>query len=160
AASIYRRGTPYIRVPTTLVAMVDAGVGVKTGINYRGNRNRIGTYFSPLASFIDRSFLLSLPDRHLRCGMAEILKVGIARDPRLFDLIETWGAALLRDRLQSAEGEEVMRRAIDGMLAELEPNLWERSLERAMDLGHTFGPVLEASTRGDLLHGEAVALDI
>jgi 3-dehydroquinate synthetase/predicted NBD/HSP70 family sugar kinase len=160
AASIYRRGTPYIRVPTTLVAMIDAGVGVKTGVNFRGSKNRIGTYFPPIASLIDRSFLRTLPSRHLRSGMAEVVKMAIACDSTLFDLVESHGATLVAERFQSDLGEEVIRRAVTEMLDELEPNLWEHTLERAVDLGHTFSPVLEASPQGGLLHGEAVALDL
>ena len=160
AASVYRRGTPYIRVPTSLVAMVDAAVGVKTGLNFNGRKNRIGSYAPPLASFIDRAFLRTLPVRHLRSGMAEIVKVAIARDVRLFELVEEHGEQLLAGRFQSGPAEEVMRRAIEGMLAELQPNLWERTLERAVDLGHSFSPGLEVSSLGGLLHGEAVALDL
>ena len=60
AACLYRRGVPFVRVPTTLLAIVDASVGVKTGINFQARRNRLGSYFPPLASYLDKSFLITL----------------------------------------------------------------------------------------------------
>ena len=73
AASVYRRGTPYIRIPTTLIGLVDAGVGVKTGVNYGRGKNRLGTYAPATATYIDRTFLRTLDERHLANGLAEIL---------------------------------------------------------------------------------------
>lgn len=75
AASLYRRRTPYIRVPTTLLAYVDASVGAKNGVNFANCKNKIGGYIPPVAAFLDRSFLETVPRRHISNGLAEMLKV-------------------------------------------------------------------------------------
>lgn len=75
AASLYRRRTPYIRVPTTLLSYIDASVGAKTGVNFAGGKNKLGSYIPPEATFLDRSFIQTLPKRHISNGMAEMLKV-------------------------------------------------------------------------------------
>jgi 3-dehydroquinate synthase len=164
AASIYRRNTPYVRVPTTLIGLVDAGVGAKTGVNHHRHKNRIGTYFPPTVSLCDRRFLATLDHRHIVNGMAEILKIALVKDVRLFELLEESGADLVRDRFQprydGRSAEEVLERAIEGMLEELAPNLWEHKLERLVDYGHTFSPTLEMRALPELLHGEAVAIDM
>ncbi|MFE4052925.1 sedoheptulose 7-phosphate cyclase [Streptomyces sp. YIM B13518] len=184
AASLYRRSTPFIRIPTTLIGLVDAGVGAKTGVNHNGHKNRLGTYFPADRTLLDRSFLATLDARHISNGLAEILKIALIKDARLFDLLEQHGADLLRNKLQSpadvgptpadvpvdqrlaARGlhldpaTEVVERAIQGMLEELQPNLWEKVLERVVDYGHTFSPTIEMHALPALLHGEAVAVDM
>ncbi|MER7411994.1 MULTISPECIES: sedoheptulose 7-phosphate cyclase [Streptomyces] len=166
AASIYRRGTPYIRIPTTLIGLVDAGIGVKTGVNYASGKNRLGTYAPAVATFLDRSFLRSLDPRHLSNGLAEILKMALIRSEELFTLLETHGSAVHADRFQGTTAD--LARAADGiiaesihlMLEELQPNLWESSLERCVDYGHTFSPTIEMHALPELLHGEAVVIDM
>ncbi|TXS42138.1 sedoheptulose 7-phosphate cyclase [Streptomyces sp. uw30] len=185
AASLYRRSTPFIRIPTTLIGLVDAGVGAKTGVNHNGHKNRLGTYFPADRTLLDRTFLTTLGDRHISNGLAEILKIALIKDARLFDLLEQHGTDLLRDKLQSpasgigltpadapvdqrlaAHGlhldpaTEVVERAIHGMLEELQPNLWEKVLERVVDYGHTFSPTIEMRALPALLHGEAVTVDM
>ncbi|MFC0865917.1 sedoheptulose 7-phosphate cyclase [Sphaerimonospora cavernae] len=164
--SLYRRGTPFIRVPTTLIGLVDAGVGVKTGINFNGHKNRLGTYFPAELTLLDRSFLSTLEHRHISNGLAEILKIALIKDAALFTLLERHGDLLLEEKCQglSSTGElaatEVLRRAIHGMLEELQPNLWEAKLERVVDYGHTFSPTVEMRALPSLLHGEAVCVDM
>ncbi|MEV7728661.1 sedoheptulose 7-phosphate cyclase [Streptomyces sp. NPDC087917] len=166
ACSLYRRGLPHVKVPTTLIGLVDAAVGAKTGVNHGGHKNRIGTYFPPRATLLDATFLSSLPDRQISNGLAEILKIALVLDSRLFELLEIHGLTLCEERFQGltpvgAEvADEVLRLAVGGMLAELEPNLWEDRLDRLVDYGHTFSPVLEMSALPELLHGEAVAIDM
>ncbi|UWZ34809.1 sedoheptulose 7-phosphate cyclase [Dactylosporangium roseum] len=164
--SLYRRGTPFVRVPTTLIGIVDAGVGVKTGVNFNGNKNRLGTYFPADLTLLDRSFLATLGERHISNGLAEILKMALIRDGELFDVLEASGTHLLADRFQGQtsvsdrSADRVLQLAIDGMLRELQPNLWEQTLERSVDYGHTFSPTIEMRAMPELLHGEAVALDM
>lgn len=166
AASVYRRGTPYIRIPTTLIGLVDAGIGVKTGINYELGKNRLGTYAPALATFLDRSFLQSLDLRHISNGLAEILKMALIRSEDLFRLLESFGPAVRADRFQGTTSElEVSAQSITSesihlMLEELQPNLWESALERCVDYGHTFSPTLEMHALPELLHGEAVTIDM
>ncbi|MBO9556794.1 sedoheptulose 7-phosphate cyclase [Cellulomonas sp.] len=162
ASSIYRRSTPFVRVPTTLIGIVDASVGVKTGVNFRAGKNKIGTYFAASRSVLDTTFLATLDARHVSNGLAEILKIALIKDERLFDLLEAHGSAVLRSRFQSGTSveREILERAIGGMLDELRPNLWEHVLERVVDYGHTFSPTIEMRALPELLHGEAVGLDM
>lgn len=78
SASLYRRRTPYIRVPTTLLSYIDASVGAKTGVNFAGGKNKLGSYVPPVAAFLDCSFFQTLPPRQISNGMAEMLKVLVA----------------------------------------------------------------------------------
>jgi len=164
--SLYRRGTPFVRVPTTLIGIVDAGVGVKTGVNFNGAKNRLGTYFPADLTLLDRTFLATLNKRHISNGLAEILKMALIRDADLFDLLEATGADLLAEKFQGLSGASdrsaarVLHMAIHGMLRELQPNLWEQTLERSVDYGHTFSPTIEMRAMPELLHGEAVCLDM
>lgn len=165
-ASVYRRGQSVIRVPTTLVGLIDAGIGVKTGINFNGHKNRLGTYHADSYTVLDRQFLTTLDLREISNGLAEILKVALMRDTHLFALLETYGSDLLDERFQGRSpatdfaARETLRRSIDGMLTELAPNLREKNLTRLMDFGHTWSPALEMHAMPSLLHGEAVNLDM
>jgi 3-dehydroquinate synthase len=160
ACSLYRRGVPYIRVPTSLLALVDASVGAKTGVNHFGRRNRLGSYTPPAAVYLDRGFLRTLDDAEMRHGLAEILKLAIVKDRELFCLLEAHGPTLIREKFQNdAVAVEVINRAIQGMIEELEPNLWEKHLQRVVDFGHSFSPLVEMRALPELPHGQAVALD-
>ncbi|WP_395803593.1 sedoheptulose 7-phosphate cyclase [Archangium minus] len=166
AASLYRRSTPYVRVPTTLIGLVDAGVGAKTGVNHSSHKNRLGTYFPAKDTLLDRSFLRTLDTRHIVNGLAEILKIALIKDRTLFELLERYGTTLIEERFQGRTPEsdqaakQVIDRAITGMLEELELNLWEHKLERVVDYGHTFSPTVEMLALPELLHGEAVNIDM
>lgn len=164
AASLYRRGTPYVRIPTSLIGLVDAGVGIKTGVNHGGGKNRIGTYAHPSVAFLDPSFLRTLPERHLSNGMAEILKVALVKSEPLFDVIEQAASigvsTVFSDPRHTHLADHLMNESIHLMLEELQPNLWESNLERCVDYGHTFSPTVEMHALPELLHGEAVAIDM
>jgi 3-dehydroquinate synthase len=160
AASQYRRGTPYVRVPTTLLAMVDAAMGAKVGVNFDGRKSRLGFYYPPTAVLIDRAFLTMLPERHMGNGLAEILKIALMLDAELVAMLERHGRELIAERFQSQVGGRVIRRATLLMLDQLEPNLWEANLDRVVDFGHSFSPAVEMAAVEDLLHGEAVAIDM
>lgn len=163
AANLYRRNTPVIKVPTTLMAAVDASVGIKTAVNFQERKNKLGTYCPPLAVFTDRAFLRSLDQRNLSNGAAEMLKMACIKDAELFDLLEQNADDIVVTKFQGPIAGMAMRRAIQGMLEELEYNLWEHILCRLVDYGHTFSPEIEmaALSSGDeLLHGEAVNIDM
>ncbi len=159
-ASSYRRGVPHIKVPTTLMGYVDASVGIKTGINFNGHKNRLGSFEPPLRVLLDRQFLRTLPHRHILNGVCEILKLSIIKDAGLFQLLEEHGAESIASRFQNPAGGTILERAISGMLEELEPDLFENNLARKVDFGHTFSHGLESLHEARLLHGEAVLLDI
>lgn len=175
ACSIYRRGIPYIKIPTTLLAIVDASVGSKVAINHFGRRNRLGAYYPPIATLIDKKFIKTQSEREIVNGIAEIFKLAIIKSPELFALLEENAELLIEEKFQhGAVPVRVINLAITDMIAELGPNLWERKLDRCVDFGHTFSPVIEMANVKDsfepdnppyftkdnmLLHGEAVALD-
>ena len=168
AASIYRRRTPYLRVPTTLMGYVDASIGAKTGVNFVGHKNKLGAYLPPVLTLLDRSFLATLDQRQLSNGAAEIAKMALVKDPELFDLLLNHGQALIECKFQDlpvggdAVPKRVLDRAIETMLEELAPNLWEDSLDRLVDFGHVFSMELEMEVlyEDKLFHGEAVAIDM
>ncbi|XP_073810542.1 2-epi-5-epi-valiolone synthase isoform X2 [Danio rerio] len=169
AASLYRRRTPYIRVPTTLLSYIDASVGAKTGVNFANCKNKLGTYIAPVAAFLDRSFIQSIPRRHIANGLAEMLKMALMKHRGLFELLEVHGQFLLDSKFQSAsvlENDRIdpasvsTRVAIETMLEELAPNLWEDDLDRLVDFGHLISPQLEMKVLPALLHGEAVNIDM
>ncbi|NXD00030.1 ARO1 protein, partial [Certhia familiaris] len=168
AASLYRRRTPYIRVPTTLLSYVDASVGAKNGVNFLQCKNKLGGYTPPVASFLDRSFIQSIPRRHISNGLGEILKMALMKHKGLFDLLKNHGKYLLDTKFQSYNGFadhrdaalQTTRIAIETMLEELAPNLWEDDLDRLVDFGHLISPELEMRVLPSLMHGEAVNIDM
>jgi 3-dehydroquinate synthetase len=159
-AGSYRRGVPHIKVPTTLMGYVDAAVGIKTGINFNGRKNRLGSFEPPLQVLLDRTFLNTLPRRHILNGVCEIIKLAVIRDAPLFVQLERHGADSIANGFQDEHGGEILDRSISGMLEELQPNLFEDELARKVDFGHTFSYGLETRHQDRLLHGEAVLLDI
>ncbi|XP_026117266.1 uncharacterized protein LOC113096085 [Carassius auratus] len=169
AASLYRRRTPYIRVPTTLLSYIDASVGAKTGVNFANCKNKLGTYIAPVAAFLDRSFIQTISRRHISNGLAEMLKMALMKHRGLFELLEAQGQFLLDSKFQSGlvlEDDRInpasvsTRVAIETMLEELAPNLWEDDLDRLVDFGHLISPELEMKVLPALLHGEAVNIDM
>lgn len=159
-AGSYRRSVPHIKVPTTLMGYVDASVGIKTGINFNGRKNRLGSFEPPLQVLLDKAFLKTLPRRHILNGVCEIIKLAIIKDAELFNQLEQYGAESIAVHFQNDIGGVILDRAISGMLEELQPNLFEENLARKVDFGHTFSYGLETRYEADLLHGEAVLLDI
>jgi len=166
AANLYRRGVPYIKVPTTLLALVDASVGVKTGINFKDRRNRLGSYYPPVAAYLDKSFLKSLSLLEISSGLGEILKMAVVKDKKLFNILENHGKELYESKMFNCEyTDDVINLAVKGMKNELQENLWELDLQRYVDFGHSFSPVIEMRSISDssvssLTHGQAVALDV
>ena len=163
AASMYRRGVPYMRVPTTLLGIVDVSIAAKVGINWEERRNRLGAYYPPVCSLLDQTFIKTQEPIEISSGMGEILKMAVIKDARLFSLIETKGKALMESRFDHPISGEVISRSIQGMKEELENNLWERDLKRCVDFGHSFSPIIEMrslETDNPLTHGQAVTIDV
>lgn len=159
-ASSYRRGVPHIKIPTTLMGYVDASVGIKNGINFNNNKNRLGSFDPPKKVLLDRRFLKTLPKRHILNGVCEILKLAIIKDEPFFELLESDGEECVHSRFQDEIGASILDRAVGGMLEELETNLFEDELARKVDFGHTFSYGLETLHDTELLHGEAVLIDM
>lgn len=165
AATLYRRGIPYIRVPTTLLGIIDVSVAAKTGINFEDRRNRLGSYYPPAASFLDKGFLKTLEEIEISSGLGEILKMAVIKDRYLFNILEGHGATLLNTKFDCEYADEVINLSVQGMKEELENNLWEKNLKRIVDFGHSFSPIIEMRSLVDnnvksLTHGQAVTLDI
>jgi 3-dehydroquinate synthase len=163
AASLIRRGIGHLRVPTTLIGQIDAGIGLKGAVNFCGKKSFVGCFHPPEQVLIDPAFLRSLPRKFLISGIAEAIKMGIARDARLFDLLERRSLDLVMSGFEEpgAEGRELLQRSIWAMLDELRKNPYEdQTYERLVDFGHTFSPALEAAMGFEIHHGEAVAIDM
>lgn len=159
AAAIYRRKIDYIRIPTTLIGLVDAGIGIKVGVNFEGSKNFIGNFYPPLAVFNDQRFLKSLSKIELECGLYEIIKMAIVKDDYLFGLVEKNYKKILNKQFCSVT-EEINKLSIRLMLEELEPNLFEKKLRRLVDFGHSFSSLIETSSDYRIPHGMAVGLDM
>jgi 3-dehydroquinate synthase len=161
AAAIFRRGIGYIRVPTSLIGLIDVGVGIKQGINFLGKKSILGAFYPASVNINDRAFLATLPARDLSAGIAEMIKVALVRDEQLFARLETHIDELLEQRFQhSSIGQEVILRAEYLMMDELHGNLFETDLRRLSDFGHSFSPMIETATQYSVNHGEAVAVDM
>ena len=156
AAATWLRGIDVVHVPTTLLGMVDAAVGGKTGINTDAGKNLVGAFHQPRAVIADTDTLNTLPDRELAAGLAEVIKYGLIRDLPFLDWIEANLDALLA-RDPAALAEAIRRSCQDK--ADIVGRDERESGERALlNLGHTFGHAIETgSGYGNWLHGEAVA---
>ncbi len=159
AASIYRRGTKFIKVPTTLVGQVDVAVGLKTGVNSFLSKNMLGNYYPAYKTFNDPTFLRTLPVRELRCGMAEVIKMALVCDEELFQKIVSTYENLDVVALNNVD-YAIYHQAMVRMAEELQPNLLESDLERLVDFGHTFSMRFEVDSDHSIFHGEAVAIDM
>ena len=154
AASTYKRGIGYIAVPTTLLAMVDASSGGKTGINYHGLKNSIGAFAAPAATLIYPAWLQTLPSREMLSGFGEMLKTGLLTKDRLWN-------ALLQYNIDTMDIEtltpliESCVRVKEEIVAQ-DPK--EDGLRKVLNLGHTFGHALEEVSLAErpILHGYAV----
>jgi 3-dehydroquinate synthase len=161
AASIFRRGVSYVRIPTSLTGLIDVGVGIKHGINVGNRKSIVGSFYPATVNINDATFLATLPRRHISCGFAEIIKIAVVRDADLFATLETYVKELIVERFQrSPIARAVLIRSEFLMMQELEPNLFESDLRRLPDFGHTFSPAIEAASGWSIRHGEAVALDM
>jgi 3-dehydroquinate synthase len=163
AASMIRRGVGYVKIPTTLVGQVDAGIGIKGGVNFANKKSFVGCFYAPEKVLVQPTFLTTLDRPHLSAGMAEMLKMAIIADAELFALIEQFGTEFLRSGLASpaSEATDAMIRSINLMLDELRTNLTEQSsYQRSVDFGHTFSPALEAKIQFSVPHGFTVAIDM
>jgi len=157
AAACWMRGIDCVQLPTTLLAMVDSSVGGKTAVDTRHGKNLVGAFHPPRAVFADTDTLRTLPRRELRAGLAEVIKYGAIRDPRLFQWLETVNAELL------AGDEDTLGLAIAGSCehkAEIvERDPLERGERALLNFGHTFAHAIETEQGyGGLNHGEAVAV--
>ncbi len=149
AASIFKRGCRLILVPTTLLGMVDAAIGGKTGFNYAGVKNIIGSFYPAEKIIIDVEFLKTLSEQELQAGMVEIVKMSFLPNSNL--------SQLLAERVSV---EEIIKEAIRNKIAVCVNDMEDRNSRRLLNLGHTFAHILEAASDYAISHGNAVSIGI
>ncbi|WP_375614924.1 3-dehydroquinate synthase [Bartonella sp. AC10YNML] len=158
AASIIRRGMNFIQMPTTLLAQIDSSVGGKTGINNQYGKNLIGAFYQPQCVIADTCLLDTLPPREFRAGYAEIVKYGLINQPDFFEWLEKNGQKIFSNGPMRTEAIVRSCQFKADIVARDEYETGERAL---LNLGHTFGHMLETATAYDsnrLIHGESVAI--
>jgi demethyl-4-deoxygadusol synthase len=168
ACSTYRRRTNYIRVPTTLIGLIDASVAIKVAVNHGKLKNRLGAYHASQKVILDFSFLKTLPIDQVRNGMAELIKIAVVGNKEIFELLERHGEALLQSHFGHVNGTDELREvahqlthnAIQSMLALEVPNLHELDLDRVIAYGHTWSPTLELTPEPPMFHGHSVSIDM
>lgn len=156
-AATYMRGIPFVQLPTTLLAQVDASVGGKTAINRPAAKNLVGAFHQPRLVLADVATLVSLPRREYVSGLAEVVKHGLIADEALFEHCEASAPGLLR--LERAPLEHAIVRSVEIKAAVVEQDEREGGLRAVLNFGHTVGHAIEKAARyGTYTHGEAVAI--
>ncbi len=153
-ASTFKRGIDFINIPTTLLSMVDASVGGKTGVDFEGIKNHIGTTYEPKGVYVNPVFLETLSERHIRNGYAEIIKIALIADPAF------WNDIKQSSTTPHFYSEELIIHAIELKNAIVKKDLYENDLRKSLNFGHSVGHALESSLlklNKDILHGEAIA---
>lgn len=158
AASCYKRGIPFVNVPTSLLAMADAAIGGKTGIDFMGYKNQVGSFAQAEAVVLHAAFLQTLPAEELRSGYAEVLKHAL-----IFDA-ERWQKLAALPALPD-DWTEIVKEAVATKLHFAQADPKEKGIRKALNLGHTVGHALEShflqhESKAPMLHGDAVAAGI
>lgn len=162
AASLYCKGIGYLRIPTTLIGMIDAGLGVKQTVNFSRKKNLVGAFYPPTAVINDRLFLETLPLAQIARGFAEIIKIALVCDCALFNVLTEHGRELFASRCSEPcdVATHVLLQSSISMMQELQPNLYEADSRRIVEFGHSFSPTIEVLSRHQIAHGDAVAIDM
>jgi len=157
AAACYRRGIPFVQVPTTLLAQVDSSVGGKTAVSHPHGKNMIGAFYQPRLVWIDADVLQTLEPNQLRAGLAEVIKYGAIWDRQFFDFIQLSAQALLA--LDMAVVKQAILASCRYKAEIVMQDETEQGARALLNLGHTFGHAIESMTHyTQYLHGEAVAI--
>ena len=160
-ASVYKRGIPYVQVPTTLLSQVDSAIGGKTAIDLRVGKNLVGAFYQPKLVFTDISFLKYLPKIELVSGLAEIIKYGIIKSPSLFNFLEKNYAKILNRDKKSLNRVVYECSFIKANIVEKD-EMDNKNVRVILNLGHTIGHAIEAAAnyRKSYNHGQALGLGI
>ncbi|MGC8934576.1 MAG: 3-dehydroquinate synthase [Thermoproteota archaeon] len=156
-ASVYMRGVNLVNVPTTLLGMVDAALGGKNGVNFRGIKNMIGTFYQPSLVISDLSFLETLPREELCRGLAEVIKYGITLDKNLFNYLGWYRDQILSKDSSKLE-EIVYRSSLNKLSVVKEDERETKGIRIVLNFGHTIGHAIEAASNFKVHHGEAVSV--
>ena len=158
-AATFFRGIHFVQVPTTLLAMVDASIGGKTGVDHPKAKNAIGAFHQPKAVLIDPETLATLPDRELKSGLAEVIKYGVIDDAELFAFIEKNTAKLLAKDGEALAHVIERSAAIKAHIVSVDERETGSGPRALLNFGHTFAHAVETATNYQgYLHGEAVAI--
>lgn len=157
-ATVFKRGLHYINIPTTLLAMIDASIGGKTGVNFKGFKNQLGVFSDPEVVFIDVDFLQTLPKRQLFAGFAEIIKHALIMDPELWEMISTISPEQIQNQ------PEIIKRGVYIKSNIVNSDPLEKDIRKILNFGHTIAHAIESYSltkdENPLLHGEAVAIGL
>lgn len=151
AAASFLRGVPFVQVPTSLLAMVDASVGGKTGVDLPQGKNLVGAFKQPALVLMDPETLASLPSDEFRSGLAEVVKHGMIGDPGLFEVMEGRAVLALSD---------LLARAVQVKVDVVQQDPFEQGRRAVLNLGHTFAHPLETLSNYQMRHGEAVSIGL
>lgn len=158
AASIYKRGVPYIQIPTTLLAQVDSGIGGKTAVDLENGKNLVGSFYQPKLVLSDLSLLNSLDLKQMRSGIAEVIKYGVIKDDSLFKYLEQEHQNILNKK--NAALEFIVHRSSlikAGIVSQDETE--KKNIRQILNFGHTIGHAIEtAGNYTKYNHGQAISL--
>ena len=157
AAATYMRGIPFVNIPTSLLAMVDAAHGGKVGINYQGVKNYIGSFAEAQSCLIAPEFLQTVPEQELRCGYAEMIKHAILRGGSLYEQLRTTDASRWKDNITA----DSIRDSFQFKISIVKDDFQESGLRKILNFGHTIGHAVESvmhASSQPINHGEAVAI--
>lgn len=159
AAATWLRGINFIQVPTSLLAMIDASIGGKTGVNHPKGKNLIGAFYQPRLVFIDPQVLSTLPEREFRAGMAEVIKYGVIWDADLFEQLEQAQDLSQLSNITKELLETIITRSCQAKVDVVTKDEKEAGLRAILNYGHTIGHAVESLTNySSFNHGEAVAI--
>ncbi|MCJ1256779.1 hypothetical protein MMC24_004603 [Lignoscripta atroalba] len=169
ACAAYRRNTNFIRVPTTVIGLIDASVSIKVAVNYGNYKNRLGAYHAPMHTFLDFTFLRTLPIAQIRNGFAELIKISTCSHLDTFNLLDKYCEQLIETGFGRTDGapqevreaaDKINMEGIHEMLKLETPNLHEIGLDRVIAYGHTWSPMHELVPETPLRHGHAISIDM
>lgn len=158
-AATYLRGVPFVQVPTSLLAMIDASIGGKTGVDTVAGKNLVGAFHQPSLVLIDPQLLRTLPPQHFRQGLAEAIKHGVIADASYF----SWIASSLREILDTAETDDatamrLVKRSVEIKVSVVEQDEREAGIRKILNFGHTIAHAVEQVTGYGVPHGHAVSI--
>jgi len=156
AATTFKRGIDFLNIPTTLLSQVDASVGGKTGINFNGLKNEVGSFKEPIAVIINTDFLQTIDRENFISGFAEMIKHGLIHSPGHLNELKDFDF----DRIDSDELQEIIRHSVEVKTYFIANDLTENNIRKALNFGHTVGHAIESlamEQQRPVLHGYAVA---
>ena len=154
-AACYQRGIRFINLPTSLLSMADAAIGGKTGVDFEGYKNYIGSIVSPAFTWIDPDFLKTLPSPETKSGLAEVIKHAVIGSPELWDILKR------SNSLEDLPWEDILEKNLPVKLNIIESDPFEKGIRKVLNFGHTIGHALESyflTTSNIAMHGSCVAL--